>query len=272
MFLVDSHCHLNKEYFPEGFAGVFERAAENGVRRMLCASVDVASSLEAAAMAQAFTSEPELYALAGVHPHEAAAVSADYLSDIAAVADKPRVSAVGEIGLDYFYDLSPRETQRRVFCEQLELAGALGMPVVIHVRDAQNRKDGDANGELLALLRECRACKKGGVIHCFSGCMKDAEAALELGFYISFAGPVTYPKNQPLREVAMSVPLNRLLCETDSPYLAPQRFRGKPNEPYHVREVYEYLSMLKGLSVEEFAYAVKENGERLFGWGTAENV
>ena len=132
------------------------------------------------------------------------------------------------------------------------------------MRDAKERSEGDANGELLAILREHGADKIGGVIHCFSGSMSDAEAALELGFCISFAGPVTYPKNTALREIAMAVPLDRILCETDSPYLAPQGFRGKTNEPFHVREVYEYVSMLKGVPMEEFAAAVKENVERAF--------
>ena len=264
MFLIDSHCHLNKEYYPDGLDGVFERAAGAEVKRMIFASADAATSREAAELARAQTAGPEIYALAGVHPHEAAAASPSYLDEIRELALEPRAVAVGEIGLDYFYDISPRDTQRRVLREQLELAKEIKKPVVIHVRDAKDRSEGDANGELLAILREHGADKIGGVIHCFSGSMRDAEAALELGFYISFAGPVTYPKNTALREAAMAVPLDRILCETDSPYLAPQGFRGKTNEPFHVREVYEYVSMLKGVPMEEFAAAVKENVERVF--------
>lgn len=264
MFLIDSHCHLNKEYYPDGLDGVFERAAGAEVKRMIFASADAATSREAAELARAQTAGPEIYALAGVHPHEAAAASPSYLDEIRELALEPRAVAVGEIGLDYFYDISPRDTQRRVLHEQLELAKEIKKPVVIHVRDAKERSEGDANGELLAILREHGADKIGGVIHCFSGSMSDAEAALELGFYISFAGPVTYPKNTALREAAMAVPLDRILCETDSPYLAPQGFRGKTNEPFHVREVYEYVSMLKGVPMEEFAAAVKENVERVF--------
>ncbi len=264
MFLTDSHCHLNKEYFPDGLGRVFERAEAAGVRRMIFASSDVATSREAAAAAAAHTFGPEIFALAGVHPHEAAAVSPAYLDDLRDIAKEPRVVAVGEIGLDYFYEISPREVQRRVLCEQLELAREIGLPVVIHVRDAKNRRNGDAGGELAAILREHDAGKIGGVIHCFSGEAADAEAALELGFYISFAGPVTYPKNTALREAAAVVPLDRILCETDSPYLAPQGFRGKPNEPCHVREVYEYVSMLKCVSMEEFSAAVDKNAKKLF--------
>lgn len=266
MFLVDSHCHLNKEYYPEGLKELFSRAAENDIKRMLFASADEKSSREAAAVAATQTEAPEIYALAGVHPHEAQKVSSDYLSAIEELAKEPRVSAIGEIGLDYFYDISPRELQRKILEEQLELALKLKMPVAIHVRDATRKSEGPANEELLSILKNQHAERCGGVIHCFSGEQRDAEAALELGFYISFAGPVTYPKNQPLREIAMTIPDDRLLCETDSPYLAPQGYRGKPNEPWHVRSVYEYLSMLKGQPVEKFAATVKENGERLFGW------
>ncbi|MEG1823735.1 MAG: TatD family hydrolase [Cloacibacillus sp.] len=266
MFLTDAHCHLNKEYFPDGLDGVFTRAAENDVRRMLFAASDVASSREALSLAEEKRRLPEIYALVGVHPHEASKVSCGYLDELAQLAKSDRVSAIGEIGLDYFYDSSPRDVQRRVFSEQVELAKKIGKPIVIHVRDAADRAAGPANEELLAMLKEQNAASVGGVIHCFSGTEEDAAAALALGFYISFAGPITYPKNQRLREIAMSVPLDRLLCETDSPYLAPQGFRGKANEPRHVRSVYEYLSMLKKMPLEEFSAAVKENGERLFGW------
>ncbi|MDO5116826.1 MAG: TatD family hydrolase [Synergistaceae bacterium] len=272
MFLVDAHCHLNREYYPDGLADIFARAAENGVRRLLFASADVATSREAAELAELQREAPELYALVGVHPHEAERAAPDYIARLEELAGGERVSAIGEIGLDYFYDHSPRDVQRRVFREQIGLAKRLGKPIVIHVRDAQEKGAGDANGELLRILREEGAAESGGVIHCFSGNREEAEAALELGFYLSFAGPVTYPKNQALREIAMATPLDRILCETDSPYLAPQGFRGKQNEPRHVRSVYEYLSMLKGLSLEDFARAVKENGERLFGWAAKEDV
>ncbi len=270
MFLVDSHCHLNREYFPEGLDGVFERAAKAGVKRLVFASSDVATSREAAEAARACPAGMEIYALAGVHPHVAAAAPCSYLDDLRELAREPRVVAIGEIGLDYFYDISPRDTQRRVLHEQLELAAELRLPVVIHVRDAKNKSEGDANGEIAAILREHDAGKTGGVIHCFSGSARDAEAALELGFYLSFAGPVTYPKNRPLREIAAAVPPDRILCETDSPYLSPQGFRGMTNEPCRVREVYEYLSMLRGLPTEEFAAEVKANGERLFAFETSD--
>ena len=264
MFLTDTHCHLNREYFPGGLSELFANAAANDVKRMIFASADEASSREAAELAERQRDAPEIYALAGVHPHEAKNASSDYLSAIEDIAGSERVLAIGEIGLDYFYDISPREVQRRIFAEQIELAVKINKPIVIHVRDAQDKSRGDANAELLAIMRECGAERAGGVVHCFSGNADEARRALEMGFYLSFAGPVTYPKNKILREIAMNAPIEKILCETDSPYLAPQGHRGKPNEPALVRCVYEYLSMLKALPLEEFAEIVKKNGERAF--------
>ena len=267
MFLIDTHCHLNEEYYPNGLAPIFKNALDNDVNRLLFASADLQSSREAVALSETQTEAPEVWALVGVHPHEASSVAGGLPDELCELARHPRVVAIGEIGLDYFYDNSPHDVQREVFRAQIELAKKIKKPIVIHVRDAADRAKGNANGETLGLLHESGAEAVGGVIHCFSGNAKDAKEALELGFYISFAGPVTYTKNIMLREIAMNIPLDRILCETDSPYLAPQGFRGKSNEPYHVRSVYEMISMLKGLSLEDFAEAVRENGDRLFGWG-----
>ena len=273
MFLVDTHCHLNKEYYQDGLSEVFRNALKSDVKRLLFASADLASTREAVTLAETHEGAPEIWALAGVHPHEASSVSGGLPEELEALARSSKVSAVGEIGLDFYYDNSPREIQREVFRSQVCLAKKINKPVVIHVRDSAKRSSGDANSETLAILKEESADLIGGVIHCFSGDRQNAIDALEMGFYISFAGPVTYPKNKALREIAMdTVPLDRILCETDSPYLAPQQIRGRTNEPCHVRDVYEMISMLKGMSLEEFAAAVKENGERLFGWGGAGNV
>ncbi|MDO4988561.1 MAG: TatD family hydrolase [Synergistes sp.] len=264
MRLVDSHCHLNKELYNDGLDGIFSRAAENSVGCMLFASSDVATSMEAVCTANMYKCIPNIYAAVGVHPHEAAKVSSDYIDEIETLSKDSRVLAIGEIGLDYFYDISPREVQRKVFAEQLELAKRAAKPVVIHVRDSKSKSDGDAASELLHLLREHGAEKCGGVIHCFSGNAKEARSALELGFYISFAGPITYPSNRVLREIAADIPIDRILCETDSPYLAPQGYRGKRNEPRHVRSVYECIAMLRGMSVDKFADIVCKNFERAF--------
>lgn len=273
MFLVDTHCHLNKKYYPDGLSQVFVNALNSDVKRLLLASVDLDSTKEAVALAEKHEGMPELWALAGVHPHEASSVSEGLPEELERLAVSSKVSAVGEIGLDFYYDHSPRETQREVFRWQIRLAKKIGKPIVIHVRDSVKRSSGDANSETLAILKEESADQIGGVIHCFSGDRQNALDALDLGFYISFAGPITYPKNQALREIAMeTIPLDRILCETDSPYLAPQQIRGKKNEPCHVRAVYEMISMLKSIPFEKFVEAVKENGERLFGWGSAANV
>ena len=267
MFLVDTHCHLNKEYFPEGLDTVFRNALDNDVKRLLFASADLESSREAAALSHIQQDLPEVWVLAGIHPHEAASAAEGLPEELCDLALDPRVVGIGEIGLDYFYDNSPRDVQRNVFRLQIELAKKIKKPIVIHVRDAADRACGNANEETLKMLRETGADTVGGVIHCFSGTAEDAREALQLGFYISFAGPVTYTKNIMLRQIAMDIPLDRILCETDSPYLAPQKFRGRINEPCHVRSVYEMISMLKGLSLEDFAEAVRKNGERIFGWG-----
>ena len=269
MFLVDTHCHINAEYYPDGLEPVFANMLDNGVRRLVFASSDLKSSREAVEVAKRQLTEPEVYATVGIHPHEAGKVSQDYLSELGELAREPRVVAIGEIGLDYYYELTPRDVQKRVFVEQIEFAKSIGKPVMLHLRSAKNTADGDANSEALEILHETEASETGGVVHCFSGTMQNALEALEMGFYISFDGPITYPANMQLREIAMEIPLDRILCETDSPYLAPQGFRGRPNEPCHVRQVYELLAMLKKMPLEDFAAAVRENGERIFNIGAA---
>lgn len=272
MFLVDTHCHLNEEYYPHGLEQVFKNALDNDIRRLLFASADLKSSRESVALAGQQLDSPEVWALVGVHPHEASSVSEGLPAELCALAMSRRVVAVGEIGLDYFYDNSPRDIQRKVFREQIELARKICKPIVIHVRDAADRTAGNANSETVDILKEMNAETVGGVIHCFSGDRQNAEDALALGFYLSFAGPITYPKNIELRNLAMEIPLDRILCETDSPYLSPQGFRGKINEPSHVRTVYEMIAMLRCISVDKLAEAVKDNGDRVFGWGVKSNV
>lgn len=273
MYLVDTHCHLDKATIETSPEAVFASAVQSGVNRLLCVGFDISSSAEGIVIAENSVGKtPEVWAAAGIHPHEASLAIAFPLHELKKMLAHPRVVALGEIGLDFFYDNSPREIQRRVFCEQIELALSMNKPMIAHIRDARERREGDANGESLRFLRECHADKTGGVIHCFSGNIKDAEAALELGFYISFAGPITYPKNEELRNVAATVPLERILCETDSPYLSPQKHRGKRNEPANVRFVYEKIAEVRGLPLDLFVQAVWENGNRIFGWDKSGNV
>lgn len=273
MYFVDTHCHLDEATRSAPLDLILENATRSGVNRLLGVGFDVASSAEGVSLAEKQAGKiPEIWAAVGIHPHDAASADSGSLRLLENMLTHRCVVALGEIGLDFFYDNSPREIQRRVFCEQIELAIRMEKPIITHIRDAKERKDGDANTESVKFLRECRADKSGGIIHCFSGNMKDAEAALELGFYISFAGPVTYPKNEQLRSIAAALPLERILCETDSPYLAPQKYRGKTNEPANVRFVYEKIAEARGMDIEEFAQAVLENGNRLLGWDKKDNV
>lgn len=213
MFLIDTHCHLNIEYYPKGLSKVFERMKANNVGMAVLASVDIASSKEALEILNSANARDRIrmYAIAGVHPHEAGKMPGNYISELEEIAKNDKVIAIGEIGLDYFYEISPRETQRRVFSEQIELAKKLNKPMAIHVRDAAKRANGPANRELLNIMQEHNAESVGGVIHCFSGTQEDADKVLEMGFYISFAGPITYPKNMSMRKVALAVPTDRIL-------------------------------------------------------------
>ena len=269
MFLIDTHCHINEKYYPKGLDSLFKNALDNNVKRLILSAENVASSKEALNLARKHSGLPQIKTLAGVHPHEAKKVNDNYLFELEEIARNSEVVAVGEIGLDFFYDNSPRDIQKKVFIEQIELAKKIKKPISLHIRNAADRSTGDAYFETLKILRDTNAEEIGGVIHCFSGNEENAKNALDLGFYISFAGPITYPKNQQLRETAIKIPIDRILCETDSPYLPPQGFRGKTNEPCHVKSIYEMLAMLKGLSVEEFSGRVFENVERVFKWSEA---
>jgi TatD DNase family protein len=277
--LFDSHCHLDAEEFREDFDLVLARAFEAGVARLLMAADSEVSSREVLKLAgkksekngqgEASPESPEIWASIGIHPHEAegALEGGDIPKGLLSLLDMPEgnlIVAIGETGLDFFYDDSPRTAQAEAFERQILWAKSARKPVIVHIRNAANRSEGDAGREAMAIMRNCGADACGGVIHCFSGDKRDAKAALDMGFYISFAGPVTYPKADELRKTAAYVPLDRLLCETDSPYLAPQGRRGKRNEPAFVRDAYEKIAGVRNLPLEEFAAAVWENGERLF--------
>jgi len=262
--LFDSHCHLDMEEFHGDLDGVYERASEAGVRRVLLAACDRPTSSEVIRMANEGNSRGvEVWASAGVHPHEAAGVAGGLPESLTELSSRDEVLAIGEIGLDYYYDNSPRGTQRDVFERQLDWASRAGKPILTHLRNARERNEGDAYGEAMAIIKNFPSLA-GGVIHCFSGDKRDARAVLDLGFYVSFAGPLTYPKAEELREAAAYAPLDRILCETDSPYLAPQRKRGKRNEPALVRDVYEKMADVKNLPLADIAKAVWDNADRLF--------
>ena len=266
MFLIDTHCHLSDEYYPNGISNVLKNALNSGVKRLVLASENVASSKNALSLALAQTTEPYMRVMAGVHPHEASKVTINYIDELKDTANSDKVVAIGEIGLDYFYDNSPRDIQREVFTDQIKLAKSIDKPIILHIRDAADPALGDANACVLKILAEQNADKIGGIVHCFSGDMNTMKEAVELGFYISFAGSITYPKNVVLREIAMEVPMDRILCETDSPFLSPQGYRGKPNEPCRVRQVYETIAMLKCVSLEYLADAAADNVQAVLRW------
>jgi len=255
---VDSHAHIDGEEFDADRDDVVARAREAGVRAILNVGTGDphAGNLErAVAVAEKYEG---VYAAAGVHPHDARLYDESAERRLLEVIRRgPPVVALGEIGLDYHYDNSPRDVQRRVFARQLDIARAEGLPVIIHSREA----DEDT---ALILRRELEgaAC---GVMHCFGGGPALAEAALGLGFMISFAGNVTFKKAEGLREVARAVPLERLLVETDCPFLAPVPFRGRRNEPAFVVETARFLAGLRGVGLEELGRVTSENFARLFG-------
>lgn len=250
--LFDSHAHIDDKRFDEDRAEVIRRAAEAGLVGIINAGACMASSARSIALAE----ENELvYAAVGIHPHDAqGAMDSDY-EQLAAWCRLPKVVAIGEIGLDYYYDLSPREVQQRVFMRQIDVAKQLNKPIIIH--------DRDAHGDVLAIVkREAKGVT--GVFHCFSGSLEMAQEVIKLGFYVSFAGPVTYAKDGKLKQVAAHIPLDRLLVETDCPYLTPQPFRGRRNEPAHVRFTAEEVARVRGMEFAELAAAATANTKRLF--------
>lgn len=273
---VDSHCHIDGPEYDVDRDEVIARAREAGLTAMLNVGTgDPHSGVfeRAVALAEQY---PEIYCAIGVHPHDAKLfdeAAQQRLIDLA--RQSSRVVAWGEIGLDYHYDHSPRDVQREVFRRQLVIARELNLPVVIHSRAADDdtiailREHGGTGVSTVNHAQDARATPRAGVLHCFGGSLQMAEQAIELGFFISFAGNLTFKKADDLRAVAGTLPLERLLVETDCPYLTPVPFRGKRNEPARVVETAKFLAELKGVSVEEVGRTTSENFARLFGVGCA---
>ena len=259
---VDSHAHLEMEQFDADREQVIARARENGIEAIVAIGSGTGpGSLDCGI--QLAERHDFIYATIGIHPHEAKlATDADF-EEMAQLAKRPKVIAWGEIGLDYFYDHSPRDVQQQVFVRQLQLARAAKLPVVIHCRPSDGSED--AWEDCLKLLREHWAPHGlGGILHCFTGTWMHAERALDMGFMISFAGNVTFPKASQIREAAKQTPLDRMLIETDSPFLAPVPHRGKRNEPSFVREVARQVGELRGLPAEEIGLQTAKNFYRFF--------
>jgi TatD DNase family protein len=252
MLLVDSHAHIDDDRFDADRDEVLIRAAEAGVGLIINIGADMGSSARSVALAEKY---PMIYASVGMHPHDAKEMKEQDYRQLKEWAAQPKVAAIGEIGLDYHYDLSPRPVQKEVFLRQLDLAREMGKPFIIHERES--------HGDMMEIIKSAGR-GLGGVFHCFSGSVETAREYLKMGFYISVAGPVTFPKSIKTKEVAKYVPLDRLLIETDSPYLTPHPFRGRRNEPAHVRLVAEEIAALRNMSVEQLATATGENARRLF--------
>jgi TatD DNase family protein len=259
---IDSHCHLDGPRFASDRDQVIARAREAGVANMLAIGTgDGPGTLDCAVK---IAEQHEcVYATIGIHPHEAAlAIDSDF-AQLEQLAHHPKVIAWGEIGLDYYYDHSPRDIQQRVFTRQMELARSAKLPIVIHCRPSDNSDN--AWEDCLGLIEQhWKPSGLGGILHCFTSTWLHAKHALDMGFMISFAGNITFPKAQQIRDSAKEVPLDRMLIETDSPFLAPVPHRGKRNEPVFVKEVARQIGELRGLSTEEIGVQTSANFRRFF--------
>lgn len=252
--LVDSHAHLQDPDLLPDLEDVLRRAQDAGVEGIICVGYDLPSSQLAVKLAEEY---PFIWAAVGVHPENLDYLAPDTYDRLAELAQRPRVVAWGEIGLDYVHGDPDRARQKEAFRRQLGIARTLNLPVIIH--------DREAHADTLAILEEAGPRQQAGVMHCFSGSAEFARECLALGYYVSFAGPVTFKNARRVREVAATIPRDRLLCETDSPYLSPEPYRGQRNEPARVVEVATQLAALFGEALVTFAPRLTANARRLFG-------
>lgn len=266
--LVDSHAHLDSDRYAEDREAMLVRAYEAGVETILAVGIGegpdtMHAALELSRHYSLRPDMPRIVVSAGIHPHEASLADEKALTKLDALAAEPGIVAVGEIGLDYFYDHSPRDVQKRAFVDQMKIAAARKLPILIHCRASANSTN--AWDDALALLDDhWRATGLGGVLHCFAGEFGHAEKAMDMNFLISFAGNITFPKAQPIRDVAAQLPVERILIETDAPFLAPVPHRGKRNEPAMVEQVAQQLAGVRGSNYETMALTTAENFYRFF--------
>lgn len=252
MRIIDTHTHLHAKQFDSDRKAVLERCAEQAVVRLIEVGYDLESSRKAIALAEEYA---HIYAVVGLQPNQIPAAPDNWLAQVRSLAAHPKVVAIGEIGLDYYWNHAPHEQQEAIFREQLALAHELALPVVIHSRDAQ--------ADTLRILRDA-AIGQPGVMHSFIGGWEFAQGCLDVGFMLSFSGPVTFPKTVDIQHVARHAPLDMILTETDSPYLSPEPFRGKRNEPARVRLVAQQLANLRNISLEALSEHVWANAARVF--------
>lgn len=256
MELIDSHAHIQGEEYAGDVAQVLESARKSGVAKVIVVggAGDLSSNAAALKLAE---SQQGLYATVGMHPHDAKDVSEADFETLKRLTANPKVIAVGETGLDFYYNHSPQDLQRKVFARFIGMARETGLPLIVHDRDAHR--------EIADLLRHHGEGEIIGVIHCFTGDYDAAKAFMDLGFYLSFSGIITFKNAEPLRETVRKLPIERMLVETDSPYLAPVPYRGRRNEPAYVRFVAETVARVKNLSLDEVARITSRNVENLFG-------
>jgi TatD DNase family protein len=254
--MIDSHCHLDFPDFGDDRDGILTRARAAGVSAFVCigSGEDTGSARRAVALA---AQVPDVWAAVGVHPHDVSKMTEADWAELDGLARAPRVVGVGETGLDYHYDHSPREQQRAAYERFVALARAAKRPVISHVRDAHD--------DAVAILRGAGAAEVGGVIHCFTGGVDEARKYVDLGHHLSFSGILTFKNAQPIRDAAAFAPLDRILIETDAPFLAPIPHRGKRNEPAYIAETLRVLAEVRGADVAAVEAATVENTKRLFG-------
>jgi TatD DNase family protein len=255
--LIDSHCHLNYDYSPKTLDLILEEASIAGIETLVTIGTEIATLDEVQAISEKY---PQVYHTVGVHPHDSIGLKPEELGRLEQAARHPKCRAIGEIGLDYHYDHSPRDVQKAALQVQLDLARKLNLPVVIHSREGEE----DLLIALTDYAQQVHAGAIPGIIHCFSGTVAFGEACLKLGFYISFSGIITFKKADEVRTAAQIFPLDRILMETDSPFLAPVPHRGKKCEPSMVKANALKLAEIKGISFEEVALITTSNSKRVF--------
>ncbi|MDZ7262912.1 MAG: TatD family hydrolase [candidate division KSB1 bacterium] len=257
--LIDTHAHLDFPDYDQDRDAVIQRAREAGVERILTVGVNLESSRASVRLAERYEN---LYAAVGCHPHDAQEMTEKKLQELREMSRHPKVVAIGEMGLDFYRNLSPAEVQKRVFRDQLTLAQEVGLPVIIHTRNAE--------GEILQILSQWPSGSLKGVFHCFPGDESMAQQVMALGFYISFTGTVTFKKSRSA-EIVKSIPLERLLLETDCPFMAPVPYRGQRNEPAYIRYIAERMAQIKDCPVTEVAEKTTQNARSLFRLDDASN-
>lgn len=251
---TDTHTHMDSHSFDEDRHEAIKRAYENGVTRI----VNIGFNRETIPTTLKLSEEYDfIYAAVGWHPQDSKDMTPADLEELEELCKRPKIVAIGEIGLDYYWDTSPKDVQHRVFREQIRLARKIGKPIIIHNRDAHQ--------DILTILKEEKAAEVGGIMHCFSGSWETAKACLDMNFHISFGGPVTFKNAKQPKEVLAQVPMDRLLIETDAPYLTPHPYRGKRNETGYVRLVAEAAAEIRGIPLEELAHHTTENAIKLLG-------